>query len=206
MCIRHTALPIIRAVHREIRVHRNPLLSLLFLLLVACATTAPAPVEDKLDSKTGSTVSVLPDVVTLLTSGYIGARTGAFAYLGPFEVDEMGKRTLYLWVLVPKDVSGSVVPVIQCDGYIVELPLQKGSLADMGLAESPYDPPDPWGTQWYFSLNDANLVCFAHAHVIALEIPNANGDVLHFQVESAKNTMGFPGIEAYAARRGTKGL
>jgi hypothetical protein len=118
----------------------------------------------------------------------------------------MGQRTLYLWVLVPKDMSATVVPVIQCDGNPVDLPLQKGSLADMGLAEPPYEPLDPWGTQWYFSLTDSALVCLARAKVIALEIPDAKGAPLHFQVESAKNTTGFPVMQAYAERRGTKGL
>lgn len=186
--------------------HKNHLLPTVLLLIASCATAPPAPVQDKLDSKTGSTVSVLPDPVVLLTSGYVGARTGAFAYLGPFEVDEMGKRMLYLWVLVPKDVSATVAPVIKCDSNIVDVPLQKGSLADMGLAESPYEPLDPWGTQWYFSLTDAALVCLAHAKVIAAEIPDAKGDILHFQVENAKNTTGFPAIQAYAERRGTKGI
>ena len=191
----------------KFRVRKNPLLSLLTVLLAACAAAPPAtPVQDKLDAKTGSTVSVLPEAVTLLTSGYVGTRAGAFAFLGPFEVDEMGKRTLYLWVLVPKDVSAAVVPAIQCDGNALELPVHKGALSDMGLAESPYDPQDPWGTQWYFSLTDAALVCFAHAHVIALEVPNESGEMLHFQVESAKNTSGFAPIQAYAERRGTPGL
>jgi len=205
MCIRHSTLPIIGVIGREIHVHKNPLSSVL-LLLAACATTAPAPVQDKLDPKTGSTVSVLPESVTMLTSGYVGARTGAFAYLGPFEVDEMGKRTLYLWVLVPKDVSATVVPVVQCDGNAVDLPLQQGARADMGLTEPPYEPLDPWGTQWYFSLTDRALVCLAHAKVIAVDIPDAKGELLHFQVESPKNSMGFPLIQAYAERRGTKGL
>jgi hypothetical protein len=188
-------------------VHKQPFLpSLLLLLLAACATTESGPVQDKLDAKTGATVSVLPDPVTLLTSGYLGARSGAFAYLGPFEVDEMGKRTLYLWVLVPKDVSATVVPVVQCNGTAVDLPLQKGTLADMGLAEPPYEPLDPWGTQWYFSLTDSALVCLAHAQVIAVDIPDAKGELLHFQVESPKNKVGFALMQAYAERRGTKGL
>lgn len=206
MCIRHSVLPIISAVHRETRVPKNHLASLLVLLGTACATVPSAPVQDKLDSKTGSTVSVLPDPLTLLTSGYVGARAGAFAYLGPFEVDEMGKRTLYLWVLLPETVSASVAPVIQCDGNVVDLAQQHGSLAAMGLAEPPYEPADPWGTQWYFALSDAALVCLAHAHLIALEIPNAKGEILHFDVESEKGMAGFPALQAYAERRSTSGL
>jgi len=198
--------PIIVAAHRDQRVYRNHLATTLLLLLGACASAPGPAVHDKLDAKTGSTVSVIPEPLELLTSGYIGTHTGAFAYLGPFEIDQMGARTLYLWVLLPHDVSTSVPPVIHCDDALVRLPLKSGSLADMGLAEPPYVPPDPWGAQWYFALDDATLACFARAHRISFEIPNARGDQLTFTVENAKNVVGFPSLENFAVRRGTQGL
>jgi hypothetical protein len=187
-------------------VNRNHLANILLLLLCACAAAPGPAVHDRLDAKTGSTVSVLPEPLELLTSGYIGTHTGAFAYLGPFEIDQMGARTLYLWVLLPHDISSSVAPVIHCDDAAVTLPLQAGGLAAMGLAESPYAPPDPWGPQWYFALDDTTLVCFAHAREITLDIPNAKGELMHFTAESAKNATGFPVLETFAARRGTPGL
>jgi hypothetical protein len=206
MCIHHSRLPIIITAYEDMRVNRNPLANILLLLLCGCAAAPGPAVHDKLDAKTGSTVSVLPEPVELLTSGYIGTHTGAFAYLAPFEIDQMGARTLYLWVLLPHDISSSVLPVIHCDDAVVTLPLQSGGLPAMGLAESPYAPPDPWGAQWYFSLDDRTLACFAHAHEISLDIPNAKGEVVHFTAESTKNAAGFPVLQTFAARRGTPGL
>jgi hypothetical protein len=196
MCIHHSRVPIIITAQEDTRVNRNHLANIL-LLLSACATAPGPAVHDKLDAKTGSTVSVLPEPVELLTSGYIGNHTGAFAFLGPFEIDQMGARTLYLWVLLPHDISSSVVPVIHCDDATVTLPLQSGGLAAMGLAESPYAPPDPWGAQWYFALD--------HAHQITLDIQNAKGEQVRFTAESAKNVAGFPVLETFAGRRGTPG-
>jgi hypothetical protein len=206
MCIRHSPLPIIMTAHRDTHVNRNFLASILLLTLSSCAAAPGPTVQDKLDAQTGSTVSVLPEPVELLTSTYFGVKTGTFAYLGPFETDQMGTRTLFLWVLVPHDVSSTVVPVIHCDDAPVTLPRQSGSLRVMGLAQPPYDPPDPWGAQWYFALDDATLACFAHAHRISVDIPNAHGDLVTFTVESTKNTTGFPVLATFAARRGTKGL
>lgn len=193
--------------HRDTCVNQKLLAGVLLFLLAGCAAAPGPQVHDKLDAKTGATVSVLPDPMELLTSsGYVGAHTGVFAYLGPFEVDQMGARTLFLWVLVPHDVSSSVAPVIQCDGNPVSLPPQSGSLSHMGLAQAPYEPPDPWGTQWYFSLNDQTLVCLTRAYRISVSVPNARGDLVSFSIEGAKNMPGFPVLETFAARRGTSGL
>jgi len=201
MCIGHSLLPIIMTTKRETRVNLNRLSSTLLLLLTACAAAPGPTVLDNLDTKTGTTVSVASDPVELLTDRYVGVRADTFAYLGPFEVDRMGTRTLFLWVLVPKDSSASVPPVIQCDGKIVPLPVQTGPLADMGLADAPYAPPDPWGAQWYFALDREVLECLAQAHLIALEIPGPRDEVLRFIAESAKNTAGFPVLKTFAARR-----
>jgi hypothetical protein len=203
MCIRHKVLPIIMTAHSDTRVARNLLASILLPLLCACAAAPGPAVHDKLDAKTGSTVSVMPEPLELLTYRYIGTLTGAFAYLGPFEIDQMGARTLFLWVLVPHEVSSAVAPIIQCDDAPVALAPHSGSLGDIGLAEPPYAPPDPWGTPWVFALDDATLVCFARAHRISIDIPNARGDLVRFTAESAKNGSGFPVLQSFAARRGT---
>src|SRR5450755_881374 len=152
MCIRHSVVPIIMPTHRDMCVNQKLLAGVLLLLLAGCAAAPGPQVHDKLDAKTGSTVSVIPEPVELVTSTYFGARTGTFAFLGPFETDQMGTRALFLWVLVPHDVSSSVPPIIRCDDTPVTLNLHSGSLSDLGIAESPYEPPDPWGTQWYFAL------------------------------------------------------
>lgn len=188
--------------HRDTCVNQKLLAGVVVFLLAGCAAAPGPQVHDKLDAKTRSTVSVIPEPVELVTSTYFGARSGTFAFLGPFETDQMGTRALFLWVLVPHDVSSSMPPIIRCDDTPVTLKLQSGSLIDMGVAEPPYEPPDPWGTQWYFVLDDATLACLAHAHRIDFEIPNAKGDVVHFTAESAKNVSGFPVLATFAARRG----
>jgi hypothetical protein len=185
---------------------RRRLVACSLLLLGAC-TAGPGPaVHDKLDQKTGSTVSVMPKPLELLTSGYIGTHGGAFAFLGPFEIDQMGTRTLFLWVLVPHDVSATVVPVIRCNDSVVALQVKKEGLGSTGLAESPYDPEDPWGTQWYFDLDDKTLTCFARAGTISLEVPTDHGDRVTFMSENPKNVVGFAPIEEFAERRHTPGL
>ena len=185
---------------------RTRLFTAALLVLCACTAGPGQPVRDKLDAKTGSTVSVMREPLELLTSGYIGTRGGAFAFLGPFEIDQMGTRTLFLWVLVPHDVSSSVVPVIHCNDGAVTLPVKSAGVADMGLAEPPYDLPDPWGTQWYFSLDDQTLLCFAHARTITLDIPSLRGDLETFVAEHPKNAAGFPMLVNFAERRHTPGL
>lgn len=179
----------------------NRLLIALLLVLTGC-TSVPSPaVHDKLDAKTGSTISALPDSMKLVITANRGANADAFAYLGPFEVDQMGVRTLFLWVLGPGDGPAASPPVVLCDGKAADLHLQTGGLAEMGLTESPYKPPYPWGTQWYFVLTDAALTCFAQAHLIELELPGTRPEPERFAVESRKDAIGFPVLQAFVAHR-----
>ena len=179
----------------------NRLLIALLVALAGCMSVPSPAVRDKLDAKTGSTISTLPDSIQLVTAAYRGANATAFAYLAPFEIDQMGVRTLFLWVLVPNDGPATSPPVILCDGKDVDLHLQTGGLNEMRLTEPPYKPPYPWGTQWHFLLTDAALKCFAQAHLIELEYLGTRPEPERFTIESRKDATGFPVLQAFVAHR-----
>jgi len=175
----------------------------LVVLLAGCVSAPSAPVRDKLDADTGSTVTVLKDPLELVNAPeHRGGRGIEFAYLAPFETDQMGAHTLLLWVLVPNDVSTSSPPVIHCDDKPVELSVRAGGLGELDLAEPPYEAPYPWSTSWYFALTDPALACFAQAHVVTLEIPDAAGEPAQFRIETAAKATGFPSLQAFVAHRG----
>ena len=179
----------------------NRLLIALIVVLPGC-TSVPSPaVHDKLDAATGWTVSAPPDSIKLVTVAYRGANAAAFAYLGPFEIDQSGVRTLFLWVLTPNDGPAAFPPVVLCDGKAADLHLQAGGLGEVDLTEPPYKPPYPWGMQWYFALTNAALTCFAQAHLIELKLPGTGPEPERFTVESGKGAIGFPVLQAFVAHR-----
>ena len=115
----------------------NRVAILLVFSLAGCLAPPGPPVRDKLDANSGLTVSALQNPLELLSSANRGARAGVFAYLGPFDLDRMGTRSQFLWVLVPDDISTSSTLAIRCDGQALDLPASSGGLSGIGLTQ-PY--------------------------------------------------------------------
>lgn len=69
-----------------------------WLLLGACSSSTPL-VEETLDSETGVTVlRVMPPVIFFRDSSYRAANARDFVYLGPIEVNRMGRFEYFLWL------------------------------------------------------------------------------------------------------------
>jgi hypothetical protein len=163
---------------------------LLAVLLGACVTAPAEPVSEKLDPDTATTVTVLDKPVELFDINGRGRdKLGdAFAYLGPFETDRMGARTLFLWVAAPLPVGVlTQVPKVLCNDQPLDLtPLgidagdgtaaQKIDLSPMNLSKPPYEAPVPWSGQWYFKLKPDDLKCLGAADSIAVEATYTNGE------------------------------
>jgi hypothetical protein len=131
--------------------------------LGACAT---APIEEesqRLDSNTGTTVTLMPRPVELIVDRPRGAGTDPFAYLAPFETNRMGSHELFLWVSAPQVAGSLSVPQVYCGDELIPLEPVNADLKAMGLSGPPYKLPAPWSAQWYFKLSGEVLDCFARA-------------------------------------------
>jgi len=129
----------------------------------ACAQTPLETEMERLDSRTGTTVTVMPKPVELLTEGRSTARSDPFAYVAPFETNRMGTHELFLWVSAPQLAGALEPPQVFCGDQPVPLDTFQGTLADVGLSSPPYKQPAPWSVQWVFRLSGEVLDCFATA-------------------------------------------
>jgi hypothetical protein len=155
------------------------------VVLAACASTPSQPVVDRLDPDTGSTVTVINSPVELLAEATRGAAGDPFAYIAPFETDQMGKRALFLWMTAPAPEGTTVDTQLLCDGQPLVLQPVEGGIKRLGLAHAPYTAPAPWSAQWYFQLPRDALKCLAGAQTIALETHVASsGESQRFTVGS----------------------
>ena len=117
-----------------------------------------APVVENIDEETGVTISRLGRPIELYSETPSRDTTERFAFLGPFETNQMGTRTLFLWVAVPmENPSGSPTPRVFIDGAALELGTA-GTGADFaGLRQSPYKIPTPWIANYYYRI-DSDVV------------------------------------------------
>jgi len=159
-------------------------LAAVVIALSACASTPSQPVIDRLDPDTGSTVTVINSPVELLAEATRGAAGDPFAYIAPFETDQMGKRALFLWMTAPAPEGARLDTQLLCDGQPLALQPVEGGIKRLGLAHAPYSPPAPWSVQWYFQLPQDALKCLAGAQIIALETRDAGSS------ESQRYTVG----------------
>jgi hypothetical protein len=130
--------------------------------LVGCAPL-PTEADERLDSNTGTTVTVMPRPVELLIVRPAGTKNDPFVYLAPFETNRMGSHEMFLWVSAPQIAGPLGVPKVFCGDQEIPLEIAKQNLKDMGLSSAPYALPAPWSTQWYFKLSGEVLDCLARA-------------------------------------------
>jgi hypothetical protein len=115
------------------------------------------PVLEQLDSETGITITRLGRPMELYRETFLLDPAGRFAFLGPFETNQMGKRELYLWVALPVDPAPGAEPMIEVDNTALDLPAFGREANYAGLTRSPYKIPTPWSAMYYYKI-DADVV------------------------------------------------
>ncbi|HEX5161457.1 MAG TPA: hypothetical protein VFV88_07025 [Steroidobacteraceae bacterium] len=129
------------------------------VFLGGCASLPDdAPVVENLDPQTGVTVARLGRPLELYRESGRSASGERFAFLGPFETNQMGTRELFLWIALPmENPGGSPTPTVLADGVALELGEAGKSAEFAGLQQSPYKIPMSWIAMYYFRI-DADTV------------------------------------------------
>ena len=165
---------------------------------VATSGCAPMPTEadERLDTNTGTTLTVMPRPVELLIVRPSGTKNDPFAYLAPFETNRMGSHEMYLWISAPQIAGPLGVPKVFCGDEQIPLEETKETLKDMGLSNAPYNLPAPWSTQWYFKLSGEVLDCLARAPRLKVTTQAADAAPEDYTAEASALT----GLGEFAAR------
>ncbi len=133
------------------------------LALAGCAMAPTDAESERLDTSTGTTVTLMPKPIELIVEKSRGTKTDPFAYVAPFETNRMGSHELFLWVSAPQVAGALGVPQVFCGEAPITLEKYDGTAREMGLSTPPYKVPAPWSAQWYFKLSGEVLDCFAGA-------------------------------------------
>ena len=157
-CLLDSIMTSRRRSQTALRTARIALMAAACSMLGACAALPEdASVVEKLESETGVTVTRLGHPVELYRETFLKDPAGRFAFLGPFETNQMGQRELFLWIAVPIEPVADSVPVVEIDGAPLALGAP-GRTADFAaINKSPYKIPTPWSAMYYFKV-DADLV------------------------------------------------
>jgi hypothetical protein len=164
--------------------------------VAACATVPAAEDTERLDSNTGTTVTLMPHPVEFIVDRSHGPKTDPFAYLAPFETNRMGSHDLYLWVSAPQVAGPLKVPQVFCGEQLLPLEPANISLSAMGLSGPPYKLPAPWSAQWYFKLSGEVLDCLASAKRLRIVTQVGENDPDQFTAEA----QALAGLSDFATR------
>ena len=147
------------------------------LLLTGCAALPEdAPVFEQLDEETGVTIKRLGHPMELYRETFQRDPSGRFAFLAPFETNQMGKRETFLWIALPVDLAPGAEPDIEIDGRA--LPLGKpGREPDMaGLRQSPYKIPTPWSAMFYYKIDAEVVAKLGAAKTLSIRVTEQTKD------------------------------
>jgi hypothetical protein len=153
------------------------------LTLGGCVTPPMEAESERLDSTTGTTLTVLPKPIELIVDKARGTKTDPFAYVAPFETNRMGSHEMYLWVSAPQVAGPLGLPQVFCGETAMSLEKYDGTVKDMGLSTAPYKAPAPWSAQWYFRLSGELLDCLAAATRIRVVTQTAEAEADSYVAE-----------------------
>jgi hypothetical protein len=176
------------------------LVALALLLLNACAALPDdAPVVEKLETDTGTTVARLGRPIELYRETFTQDATGRFAFIGPFETNQMGQRELFLWVAVPIEPMADSTPIVEINGATVTLAAPGRSADVAGIGKSPYQISTPWSAMYYFKVGADVIARLGEANDLAIRVleTGKNGPV---KTLFAAKVQGDPRLKAFAAR------
>jgi hypothetical protein len=145
------------------------------LHLTGCASALPETESERLDTNTGTTVTVMPKPIELVVERARGEKNDPFAYLAPFETNRMGSHELFLWVSAPQVEGALGTPQVFCGESEIALEKFEGTPREMGLSSAPYKLPAPWSVQWYFRLSGEVLDCLSSATRVRVITQAAEG-------------------------------
>jgi hypothetical protein len=157
------------------------LAAILMVALSACAALPQDhPVYEQLDADTGMTIARIGKPVELFRETAAGANADRFAFLAPFETNQMGTRGSFLWLAVPIDPTlADSVPTLEVDGAAVVLgtPAREPDIA--GLARPPYKVPAPWSVAYYFKVDREVVARLGAAQSLTIHMaePTKSGPV-----------------------------
>src|SRR5215471_9598754 len=91
-----------RRLSKSVQIARRLALFTVAAFLGACAALPDdSAVVEQLDPDTGLTIARLGHPIELYRETFRKDTSGKFAFLGPFETNQMGRRELYLYVALP---------------------------------------------------------------------------------------------------------
>ncbi|HEV7715544.1 MAG TPA: hypothetical protein VGO53_08105 [Steroidobacteraceae bacterium] len=167
--------------------------------LVSLSACAPLPTEtdsERLDSGTGTTVTLMPRPVELVILQAKAGKTDPFAYLAPFETNRMGTHEMYLWVSAPQVAGPLGVPKVFCGEQLMPLEEAQPDIKAMGLSRAPYKTPAPWSREWYFKLSGEVLDCVTSANRVKVTTQATEAEPEDYAAEAAA----LAGLKEFAAR------
>lgn len=148
--------------------------------LGGCAAVPENTVSERLDERTGTTVTTMQKPIELVATEPRGANSDPFAYVAPFETNRMGQRQLYLWIAVPDERGGAAPPELRVGGMPLAARPLGGAAQAVGLGAFPYATPAPWSAVQVFSIEAAALDTLATASSLDVSVRYADGRVIHF--------------------------
>jgi hypothetical protein len=184
------------------RVARFTTVSLAALMLGACAALPDdAPVVEQLDPDTGATVTRLGHPLELYRETFVKDATGRFAFIGPFETNQMGNRELFLWVAAPLDSPADAdPPTVEVDGKTLALDAPGRDADFAGLKNSPYRIPTPWSSMYYYKLDADKMALVTGAQGITVRVAESTKDGV-IRTRFAAQVGADPALREFAARQ-----